>query len=216
MKIDIKTLQAQHVAAVEKFLQELTAEVAEKPTLVVIGGFAMRAHGAKGFSHDGDIMVDQPTYGALRDRLRFNLSRNPRLGKNQFTAPAGFEVDVYVENQHKLRVPFDEVQAYGERKNNLWVACAEHLLILKLDALKDRRHTDKGEKDIDDILVLMMPGRFEHADLLKQHMRPEDWELLAEVVENPGNWQRLTENNYKEAATLREAALATLKLLQKA
>jgi hypothetical protein len=96
MKLDTKALLAQKAEKIEKFLQELTAKMAEKPTLVVIGGFAVRAHGSKRFSHDADIMVDYRTHGELRDH--FTLYRNPRLGKEQFLTPFGADVDVYVEN----------------------------------------------------------------------------------------------------------------------
>ncbi len=186
--------------------------MAEKPTLVVIGGFAVRAHGSKRFSHDGDIMVDYRTYGELRDQ--FTLYRNPRLGKEQFLTPFGADVDVYVENQHKLRVPFDEIQAFAEKKSGLWVACAEHLVILKLDALKSRRHSDKGDKDTEDILVLTTCAKLERTSILKQHLLPEDWVLLFEIVDTPGNWQKLTQNNYKKASALQREAQAVLKALR--
>jgi hypothetical protein len=210
MKYDDEAMLA---AQIEKFLQELTASEAEKPTLVVIGGFAARAHGAQRLSHDGDIMVDNPTYGALRDR--FNISRNQRLGKAQFSTPFGADIDVYVEKTHKLRVPFDELQAYAEKRRGLWVACAEHLLILKLAALKERRNSDKGEKDTEDILVLISQTPLERTDILKKHMFPADWELLEDVVSTPGNWQSFAKNNYRKAAILQEGAEATLRSLKK-
>jgi hypothetical protein len=212
MKFDPKALLAQKAERIEKFLQELTAKMAEKPTLVVIGGFAVRAHGSRRFSHDGDIMVDYRTHGELRDQ--FTLYRNPRLGKEQFLTPFGADVDVYVENQHKLRVPFDEIQAFAEKKNGLWVACAEHLVVLKLDALKSRRHSDKGDKDTEDILVLITCAKLERTSILKQHLLSEDWALLFDIVDTPGNWQKLTQNNYKKASALQKEAQATLKALR--
>jgi hypothetical protein len=205
MKIDVS-------AQIEQFLKELTAQVAEQPTLIVIGGFALRAYGATRHSHDGDIMVDFRTHGELRDQ--FTLYRNPRLGKEQFRTPFGADVDVYVESQHRLRVPFDEVQAHAEKKNGLWVACPEHLLILKLQALKGRRHTDKGDKDLEDILVLLTHVQFTRTEILKRHLASDDWALLEEVVGTPSHWQRLTKNNFKKAAALQAQAQASLTKLQ--
>ena len=211
MTLDKNAFEANRGEQIEKFLRDLTERMAEQPTLVVIGGFAVRAHGAKRFSHDADVMVDYRTYGELRDQ--YTLHRNPRLGKEQFTAD-GIETDVYVENLHKLTVPFDEIQAYAQRKNGIWIACEEHLLVLKLDALKERRHSDKGDKDIEDIFVLLTRTKLEQQAILKDHMTSEDWEMLSDVVGTPGNWQKYTNNNHKEAAELQKMAQATLNRLQ--
>lgn len=212
MKINLEKLQAEKAAQVESFLKQLTAQMAELPTLVVIGGFAVRAHGAKRLSLDGDIMVTHSTHGELRDQ--FTLFKNPRLGKEQFSTPFGAEIDVYVEDQHKLRIPFDEIQAYVEKRNGLWVACAEHLLILKLDALRDRRHSDKGAKDIEDIFVLVSQAQFKHQPVLKDRMTADDWRLLDEIIGTPGHWQQFTQHDHKKAAMLQKKALGTLKALR--
>jgi hypothetical protein len=202
----------QQAQLIEKFLRELTEQYGEIPAVIVIGGFAVRAHGATRFSHDGDIMVDMGTYAALRDQ--YTVYKAERLGKSEFRTPSNIEIDVYVENQHKLRVPFDEAQAYAVKKKGLWVACVEHLLILKLDALKDRGNTDKGEKDIDDILLLLSRNEIAHPDLLKRHLRSGDWSILDEVIDTAGNWQRFTNQNYKESATLQERVIAALKAIK--
>ena len=106
------------------------------------------------------------------------------------------------------------IQAFAEKKNGLWVACAEHLVILKLDALKSRRHSDKGDKDTEDILVLTTCAKLERTSILKRHLLSEDWALLFDIVDTPGNWQKLTQNNYKKASALQKEAQATLKALR--
>jgi hypothetical protein len=193
---------------IEKFLKELTARYGDIPAVIVIGGFAVRAHGASSFSHDGDIMVDMSTYGDLRDQ--YIVFKTERLGKSEFRTPSNIEIDVYVENQHKLKIPFDEAQAYAVKKNDLWVACVEHLLVLKLDALKDRHNTDKGDKDIQDMLLLLTRGAITHPELLHKHLNSEDWAKLEDIASTAGHWQKFAKQNYKEASTLQARALAVL------
>ena len=114
-----------------------------------IGGIAVFAHASAeaatakyaGMSHDADLMILLPDFADLRDIEA--LTPNRRLGKQQFSRD-GFEFDVYVEGQHNLPVPADEAVAWAEMKNGLRVACAEHLLILKLKAYVDRKGTGKG------------------------------------------------------------------------
>jgi hypothetical protein len=74
----------------------------------------------------------------------------------------GFEFDVYVEGQHGLAVPTDEVVAWSVLKEGLRVASVEHLLILKLDAFASRKGSVKGAKDEDDIVRLLLSGDPQH------------------------------------------------------
>ena len=49
-------------------------------------------------SLDGDAMVSVLTQSSLRDQ--FVVTPNPRLKKQQFQMPEGYDVDLYVEHQH--------------------------------------------------------------------------------------------------------------------
>ncbi|MVT64858.1 hypothetical protein GPL21_07025 [Bradyrhizobium pachyrhizi] len=128
-----------------------------------IGGIAVYAHmmdtegGARlaAMSHDGDLMIRLVDFSDLRDLEM--LTPNRRLGKQQFVKN-GFEFDVYVENQHDLVVPAEEVIAWSEIKNGIRVACLEHLLILKMKAYEDRAGSPKGAKDEEDIARILFAG----------------------------------------------------------
>src|SRR5258708_475811 len=72
---------------------------------IVIGGWAVHAHGAKEYSFDGYAMVSFIAHGILRDE--YHIVPNPRLDKHQYHYQ-GFDVDLYIEHQHKLRIPFEE------------------------------------------------------------------------------------------------------------
>jgi len=212
MKLPMNANQIAEALKVEDFLRGLVAQSGGFPEIVVIGGYAVRAYGAMRFSHDGDIMVNMNAFSALRDQ--YNVTKTPRLGKAQFTTAFLVEIDVYVEQQHKLRIPFDEVQAYAVKKSEIWVACIEHLIVLKLDALKNRRNTDKGVKDIEDILLLLSRNKIEHPDLLRKHLFPEDWELLEDIVGTAGNWQAFTEIDYRAAGLLQKQTEAVLRAIK--
>lgn len=126
-----------------------------------IGGLATYAHvyadeetrNLWAASHDGDFMITLADLSDLRDIEA--LSANRRLGKQQFVKN-GFEFDVYVETQHDLPVPVEEVIASSVVKCDLRIACSEHLLILKAEALIDRSGSAKGNKDEDDILRILL------------------------------------------------------------
>jgi hypothetical protein len=129
-----------------------------------IGGIAVYAHmmdaeggvGLAAMSHDGDLMIRLVDFSDLRDLEM--LTPNRRLGKQQFVK-SGFEFDVYVENQHDLAVPADEVIAWSDIRHGIRVACLEHLLILKMKAYEDRAGSSKGVKDKDDIARILFAGR---------------------------------------------------------
>ncbi len=149
---------------------------------IVIGGWAVHAHGAKEYSFDGDAMVSFVAHGVLRDE--YPVVPNPRLDKCQYHYQ-GFEIDLYVEHQHKLRVPFEELQAYAQEKMDMWVACPEHLLVLKLGAIKDRGHSPKGQKDKEDVAkLLMVIAPQPNCALLNSHLNDDDIKVIYEIVNN--------------------------------
>jgi len=149
---------------------------------IVIRGWAVHAHGAKEYSFDGDAMVSFVAHGVLRDE--YPVVPNPRLDKCQYHYQ-GFEIDLYVEHQHKLRVPFEELQAYAQEKMDMWVACPEHLLVLKLGAIKDRGHSPKGQKDKEDVAkLLMVIAPQPNCALLNSHLNDDDIKVIYEIVNN--------------------------------
>jgi hypothetical protein len=141
--------------------------------LVVIGGIAVYAHAKSkaetanlaAQSHDADFMILTEVFMDLRDIAV--VTANKRLGKHHFVQ-SGFDFDVYVENQNDLKVPVQEAVASSEIKCDLRVACIEHLLILKAAALQDRKGTQKGDKDEDDMLrILLVADRIDECRILR-------------------------------------------------
>jgi hypothetical protein len=171
---------------------------------ITIGGWAVNAYACKGKSLDGGAMISFQTEGSLRDS--YIVEKNPRMKKSQMLCEANCDIDLYVEHQHGLKVPFDEVQAYCQKKAGLVVPCAEHLLVLKLQAFKERRNSPKGNKDQEDMLQILAKVPFEHPEILERYLEEEDLEILLETTKNVPCSLRITSENAQAAKQLRNQA----------
>ena len=105
------------------------------------------------FTHDADFYISIADMSDLRDIEE--VTPNRRLNKHQLIKN-GFEFDIYTERYSALIVPYDQVKAFSEKYDLISVASLEHLLVLKLEALKDRINSSKGAKDIKDILRISL------------------------------------------------------------
>jgi hypothetical protein len=154
--------------------------------VVFIGGVAVYLHARSArtlvppeASHDADFMISLSDFGYLKDLEE--VTSNPRLGKHQMFFE-GVEFDVYVERGNHLVVPYDEVAAHAGDVGGLRLACLEHLLVLKLEALRHRSHSRKGDKDRRDVVqVGLMLGRGARRRLLDPYLRDDHLKFLVEI-----------------------------------
>ncbi|HVS47264.1 MAG TPA: hypothetical protein VMS32_11475, partial [Verrucomicrobiae bacterium] len=130
-------------------------------------------------SHDADLYLSLTGKSQLRDE--YELSRNPRLNKDSVTID-GEDIDVYVEHQHHLGVPYDTLVAYAQVTNGVRVASLEHLLVLKLDAAANRQGTQKGEKDVRDLVKVVALLDRPRQELLKPLQSVERSTMLHKVI----------------------------------
>ena len=160
------------------------------PGVVFIGGVAVYLHASEASreaivpesSHDADFMISFSGYGDLKDMAE--ITYNSRLHKHQMSMDE-VEFDIYVERLNGLIVPYDDVYAQADTIGNVQAACLEHLLSLKLEAFKNRKHSSKGEKDRRDIVKIgLLLGRKPRIDLIEPYMREELSGLLREVGES--------------------------------
>lgn len=129
--------------------------------IVFIGGIAVYLHainneltqGLAEFTHDGDLYISMADMADLRDIEE--VTPNRRLSKHQMIKN-GFEFDLYTERYSSLRVPYDAVVASAQSYDGIKVASLENLLVLKLEAYRDRHASSKGQKDAKDIIRLAM------------------------------------------------------------
>jgi len=161
------------------------------PGIVFIGGVAvyMQAvnssmfEGTPGTSHDADFVMPLSELAQLSDQYR--VVSNKRLRKHEVVVD-GIEFDVYVEHNNKLAVPYDEIFAHAVDFDGMKIACLEHLLVLRLDALQDRKGSDKGDKDEWDLLTIAaVAGGEIRPDIVAPYLRDEHTELLSDMKKSP-------------------------------
>ena len=129
------------------------------PGAVFIGGLAVYLYTEKRLSELVEVSHDADLYIALSDLpdLRDNeeLISNKRLGKKQFSKN-GMEFDVYVEQGNNLCVPYDEIYTHCQIISDVRVASIGHLIPLKLAAALSRAGSSKGQKDIRDLVKILI------------------------------------------------------------
>lgn len=161
--------------------------------LVFIGGIAVYLHAINSpatsayaeLTHDADFYISMADMSELRSYEE--VSANRRLNKHQLIK-RGFEFDIYTERQSNLLVPFDEISAHATGYDGVRVAAFEHLLVLKLEAYRDRRTSSKGEKDARDIAQLAITSQHQqsfNAKLCAPYLADVHVELLQGVQRSP-------------------------------
>ena len=156
---------------------------------IVIGGVAMFLHAQRlsesrlhEVSHDGDFYLSVTDYGALRDLEEITINTRRKTAQ---ILKGGVAFDAYIEHQHGLAIPFEEVARHSLWVDEIRCASLEHLLILKLQAALDRRDSAKGDKDQRDIVRILLLMQNHNPDLLEPYWRPEFHEYLESTERSP-------------------------------
>lgn len=184
------------------------------PDAVFIGGLAVYLHTqnfteavlpvSRGslveFSHDVDSYISLHDLAGLRDL--FVVTANPRLRKHQVII-GRIEADLYVEHNHDLKVPYDELRAYALEYGPLRAAAVGHLLVLKLDAAADRSGTPKGDKDQRDLAKLALLASEADRALLEPYLDAESLARLQRIGAAPQTFMLITRGNAMQAKQLR-------------
>lgn len=187
---------------------------------IVIGGVAVYLHTvASGrtdipaeFTHDADLYVGLPAWAEVRDI--FEPVANRRLAKHQITVN-GVELDLYVAHNNALRVSYADLHFASVELAGMNVAGLEHLLLLKLDAFKDRYASAHGQKDRRDIAkLLVLLSRTEPYYTLVQGT-DEDVDLVDDVMRST-SFLDITGGNAHVAAQLRREAAVFARALRTA
>lgn len=139
-------------------------EIARRiPETVLIGGWAVWAFNPRLKSRDIDLLVAPRDLWRLNDHLRirrFVETSGAHLAKKGYRSlheDASIDVDVYDTVIGPYRVeellPHTVTRALGEVP--VRVLAPSELLALKVHAARERRGTEKGAKDLADILALL-------------------------------------------------------------
>ena len=130
----------------------------------VIGGWAIWAYNPYKYSMDIDIVLRPSDLWMIREKLLqlgFNETSGGHLGKKEFKKAVeggAIEVDVYDDKigpftaEDVLNRSLDKDLFGMEAK----VASPTDLTILKMYALAERRESGKGQKDISDLIALLL------------------------------------------------------------
>jgi hypothetical protein len=104
-------------------------------------------------SKDIDILITDWT--DLDDiKKNYELRKNDRLKKYEIIV-SEIDVDIYLPHYSQMIIPCDQLTSMNITKEGFQVLKPEPLLILKQQALLDRKDIIKGQKDRIDILALL-------------------------------------------------------------
>jgi predicted nucleotidyltransferase len=150
--------------------KDVVKELLDSGTEVgVIGGWAIWAYNPYKYSMDIDIVLRPGGLWKVREKLRqlgFTETSGGHLGKKGFKKAVeggAIEVDVYDDSIG----PFTaedvlerslEKDLFGMKAK---IASPTDLMILKVYALTERRESGKGQKDISDLVALLIAVRSE-------------------------------------------------------
>jgi hypothetical protein len=176
--------------------------------LVVIGGVAVYLYSrsrpslAPEYTHDADFYVGDPGWISLQDD--FLVTKNARLSKASMKLH-GVKIDLYPQYEHGLRIDYEELAEAANEVDNVAVADLRHLLVLKLDAFRDRGRSETGKKDRRDITRLLVLLEDESPELIAGVVTDEDVELLEDVLRSSAMME-ISAKNAKKASALRRRA----------
>lgn len=128
-------------------------------TPIFIGGMATYLYGSDNLlpvniSHDVDFIIKKDDINDV-ETMYGPLKINNRLKKREFII-GETQYDLYIEFQHGLKFDYSELQKHSNIIQGVRVPALEHLLALKTLAYIDRKESLKGEKDLRDIITMIL------------------------------------------------------------
>ena len=143
----------------EKTLFDLVAEATQKENVpsLLIGGFAVNYHGIMRQTQDVDFLMMEKDYDKIRPFLEksgcHEVVRNNLFARleNRETLPS--ELDIMFVVQETLKGMLDEAEITEIKGKKFKVASLDHLLALKLHAMKQNIRR-RGFRDLTDVLDL--------------------------------------------------------------
>lgn len=160
----------------QKSWQILTG-LSSKYQFVLIGGWAVWLYTKQLKSKDIDIVVDLGQLGKLSED--FDLVKNERLSKYEIRQEE-IQIDVYTPFYSKLGVAAEDLIKFANNVDGFRVPPPEILLNLKLVAYQGRKGSDKGRKDLLDMVSLLCLPNLKWADI-----SPEIIRIASDQIEIP-------------------------------
>ena len=131
-----------------KILQDLR----KKFEFILIGGWAVFLYSGALKSKDIDIIIDYDELQKLKND--YDVFKNDRFKKYEIKIEE-IDIDIYLPYFSKLGLKAEEIQEHRQNLEGFSVPIPEVLLILKINAYRERKGSNKGEKDLIDIFSLL-------------------------------------------------------------
>ncbi|MEK7633767.1 MAG: hypothetical protein AAB437_02895 [Patescibacteria group bacterium] len=160
----------------------LLAELKKQFKFILIGGWAVYFYSKSLKSKDIDMIVD---FSQLEQfKKEFTIEKNERLKKYQVKIEE-IDIDIYLPFYSDLGLPVEEIIKKTTLINGFVLLEKEVLLITKLKAYQDRKESIKGQKDLIDIVSLILLENFNFkylSDLTIKHKLIKYWQVLEKLI----------------------------------
>lgn len=178
---------------------QILTNLSSKYRFVLIGGWAVWLYTKQLKSKDIDIVIDLDQLGKLSED--FDLVKNQRLSKYEIRQEE-IQIDVYTPFYSKLGVPAEDIVKSAITVDGFRVPSPEMLLNLKLVAYQGRKGSDKGHKDLVDMVSLLCLPNLKWADISPEVIRiASDQIEIPELSLNSHVYSRYKKDWKKHAST---------------
>ncbi|MEK7494992.1 MAG: hypothetical protein AAB788_04030, partial [Patescibacteria group bacterium] len=160
----------------------LLTELKKQFKFTLIGGWAVYFYTNSLKSKDIDMIVDFSELEQLRKE--FPIEKNERLKKYQIKIEE-IDIDIYMPFYSDLGLPVEEIIKKTTLVNGFVLLEKEVLLITKLKAYQDRGASVKGQKDLIDIISLVLLEDFDFkylSNLIKKYCLEKYSAVLKKLI----------------------------------
>ncbi len=171
-------------------------ELKKRFKFILIGGWAVYLYTQSLKSKDIDIIVD---FSQLEQfKKEFTIEKNERLKKYQVRLEE-IDIDIYLPFYSDLGRPVEKLISMTNLVNGFVLLEKEALLITKLKAYQDREASVKGQKDLVDIISLILLEDFDFkylSKLIKKHYLEKYWQVLEKLIQETKDVSELNLNQH--------------------
>jgi len=163
---------------------------------VLIGGWAVYFYTKSLKSKDIDIIVDFSQLQKIKQN--FSIEKNERLRKYQVKLEE-IDIDIYLPFYSSLGLPVEEVVKQTVILSGFTLPKKEALLITKLNAYQNRKGSIKGQKDLIDILSLVLLEDFDFRyllNLIKRYQLKNYWLTVKKIIKETMEVPELSLNRH--------------------
>ncbi|MBI5123321.1 hypothetical protein HZA75_05690 [Candidatus Roizmanbacteria bacterium] len=160
----------------------LLTELKKQFKFILIGGWAVYFYSNALKSKDIDMIVDFSQLEQLKKE--FTIEKNERLKKYQIKMEE-IDIDIYLPFYSDLGLPVEKIVKKSTVINGFDLLEKEALLITKLKAYQDRRESVKGQKDLIDVISLVLLEDFDFkylSNLIKKYRLENYLKILEKLI----------------------------------